>query len=179
MEGERERARVCRRRQVGLGGRESERDTHTDMHMQATAIRKCRRCGWCEPGSREEAEAWEQAKEHEKFRASRKRDEIGAVDETGGVEDESSVRAFRFQCRMMYQLDDDTPGWLEAVREKHYGGAKDKSSGTGAAGQGERDITEEVMEGGARSKEEERKRQEQDRVMPLPVKGLPTIEPLD
>ena len=41
------------------------------------------------------------------------------------------------------------------------------------------DITEEVMEGGARSKEEERKRQEQDRVMPLPVKGLPTIEPLD
>ena len=136
MEGEKELARVCRRREVGVGGRESERDTHTDMHMQATAIRKCRRCGWCEPGSREEAEAWEQAKEHEKFRASRKRDEIGAVDETGGVEDESSVRAFRFQCRMMYQLDDDTPGWLEAVREKHYGGGQGQEQRHGRGGPG-------------------------------------------
>ena len=27
---------------------------------RATAIRKCRRCGWCEPGSKEETEAWEQ-----------------------------------------------------------------------------------------------------------------------
>ena len=126
--GGRESARECVDGEVGVGGRESERYTHTDMHMQATAIRKCRRCGWCEPGSREEAEAWEQAKEHEKFRASRKRDEIGAVDETGGVEDESSVRAFRFQCRMMYQLDDDTPGWLEAVREKHYGGPRTRAA---------------------------------------------------
>ncbi|EKX47996.1 hypothetical protein GUITHDRAFT_162505 [Guillardia theta CCMP2712] len=87
----------------------------------ATAIRRCRRCQWCEPGSKEEQEAIEQAKEHEKFRASRKRDEVGVIDETGGVEDESSVRAYRFKCRMTWELDDDSPGWLEAIREKHYG----------------------------------------------------------
>eukprot|EP00960_Hanusia_phi_P050672 760348-Hanusia_phi.AAC.10 len=80
----------------------------------ATAIRRCRRCQWCEPGSKEEQEAIEQvrwkrghgsmpyvstcqAKEHEKFRASRKKDEVGAIDETGGVEDEGSVRAYRFK----------------------------------------------------------------------------------
>ena len=85
----------------------------------ATSIRKCRRCHWTEPGSKEEAEAWEQAKEHEKFRASRKMDEVGNVEETGGIEDEASVRAFKFKCRMAYELDDDSPGWLEAIREKH------------------------------------------------------------
>ena len=139
----------------------------------ATAIRKCRRCHWCEPGSKEEAEAYEQAKEHEKFRASRKQDEVGAVEETGGIEDETSVRAFKFSSRMAWELDDDSPGWLEAVREKHYGGAKtDKHKKYN-----EVDMIEDTPP--AVSKEDARKKEEQDRVMPLPVKGLPTIEPLD
>ena len=138
----------------------------------ATAIRKCRRCHWCEPGSKEEAEAYEQAKEHEKFRASRKQDEVGAVEETGGIEDETSVRAFKFSCRMMWELDDDSPGWLEAVREKHYGGAKtDKHK--------KYNEVEMAPEEPELSKEEQRKKEEQERVMPLPVKGLPTIAPLD
>ena len=114
-----------------------------------------------------------QAKEHEKFRASRKEDEVGAVDENGGVEEEGSVRPFAFACRAAYQLDDDTPGWLEAIREKHYGGAKeDKNKSVAGRVEG---VGEEEEE----SKEERRKREEHERVMPLAVKGLPTIEPLD
>jgi hypothetical protein len=61
--------------------------------------------------SQEEKEALEQALEHQKFRASKKQDEIGVVDETGGIEDETSVRAFRFSSRVAYCLDDDSPGW--------------------------------------------------------------------
>jgi hypothetical protein len=88
---------------------------------RATAIRRCRRCQWCEPGSKEEAEMIEQVKEQQKWRASKKLDEVGSVDETGGVEDESSVRAFRFACRLAWELDDDSPSWLEGIREQHYG----------------------------------------------------------
>ena len=152
----------------------------------ATAIRKCRRCNWCEPGSKEEAEAWEQAKEHEKFRASRKMDEVGNVDETGGIEDESSVRAFKFKCRMAYELDDDSPSWLEGIREKHYGGQQktDKhkkfTEDAEAAGELHRlEASAKESEDGDVDKEEAHKKEERERVMPLPVKGLPTIEPLD
>lgn len=146
----------------------------------ATAVRQCRRCGWCERGSKEEAEAWEQAQEREKFRASRKQDEVGAVDEDGGVEDEKSVRGFKFKCREMYILDDDSPGWLEAVREKHYGGPKTekhkKYTGVDIEGKGVPPPPEDAP---MLSKEELRKKEEQERVMPLPVTGFPTIEPLD
>jgi len=143
----------------------------------ATAIRRCRRCHWCEPGSKEEAEAWEQAKEHEKFRASRKEDEVGNVEETGGIEDVSSVRAFTFKCRMAYELDDDSPGWLEAIREKHYGGQKTDKHKKFT----EVDTSAGAIEDGAAvlGKEEAHRKEEQERLMPLPVKGLPTIEPLD
>jgi len=124
-----------------------------------------------------EAEAWEQAKEHEKFRASRKEDEVGNVEETGGIEDVSSVRAFTFKCRMAYELDDDSPGWLEAIREKHYGGQKTDKHKKFT----EVDTSAGAIEDGAAvlGKEEAHRKEEQERLMPLPVKGLPTIEPLD
>lgn len=144
----------------------------------ATAVRKCRRCMWCEPGSKEEAEAWAQAQEHQKFRSSRKQDEVGAVEEDGGIEEENSVRAFQFTCRTAYELDDDSPGWLEAVREKHYGGQKTEGhkefKGVDITGMGVAAIENTPV-----SAEDARKKEERDRVMPLNIKGLPTIEPLD
>lgn len=87
----------------------------------ATAIRKCKRCHWVEAGSKEEEIMVAEVKELEKFRESRKQDEVGQVDETGGVEDEKSIRAFRFRSRLAYELDVDEPSWLQGIREKHYG----------------------------------------------------------
>ncbi len=46
---------------------------------------------------------------------------MGVVDETGGVEDENSIRAFRFRSRLAFELDVDEPSWLQGIREKHYG----------------------------------------------------------
>lgn len=87
----------------------------------ATAVRSCKRCHWCEPGSKEESKMIEEVKEQEKWRASRKQDEVGTVDETGGVEDMDSIRAFRFRSRLAFELDVDEPSWLQGIREKHYG----------------------------------------------------------
>ena len=87
----------------------------------ATAIRKCKRCHWVEAGSKEEEIMVAEVKELEKFRESRKQDEVGQVDETGGVEDVKSIRAFRFRSRLAYELDVDEPSWLQGIREKHYG----------------------------------------------------------
>jgi hypothetical protein len=182
IRGSREEALEVERKKAGasVSNRLPFKCERCNWGSAATAIRQCRRCGWCEQGSKEEAEAWEQAKEREKFRDSRKQDEVGAVDEDGGVEDEKSVRGFKFQCRMMYTLDDDSPGWLEAVREKHYGGPKTekhkKYTGVDIEGKGVAPVIEDAPK---LSKEELRKQEEQERVMPLPVKGLPSIEPLD
>jgi len=163
---------------ASVSNRQAFRCERCNWSSAATAVRRCRRCMWCEPGSKEEAEAWQQAQEHQKYRSSRKHDEVGAVDEDGGIEEENSVRAFSFKCRNAYELDDDSPGWLEAVREKHYGGPKTPAHkdfknvdihGMGVA----------AIEDAPLSKEEVRVKEEQDRVMPLAIKGLPTIHPLD